>query len=941
MGLSNLKNYIWRNGSTVSPVNLSQDEFNGLTELIKSEGITKDLQGYIHPINAITSHQDYLVRTYCPNLHLVNPTINPTDYNVELSTGVVNEGGRIKINVYLIDIEALDFRVTNHSIVSDGAITDETIQSRIHIDKESGYIVIDPAKENATWTDEVTIQCLPVYESWDSPSSVPKILSFTVIATKITGATITAADTTAPGKFFNTEVTFTPAEHTKPIVEDVAQAANGIYLDPFSEDFTFNQKNQNVLTWYAPTTQGSYQLGCNVYVFGYNNAHLLATVTKQIQVTNPYIQVIINTDGTFSEIVSANPKLSLQKLNSSKEPIGTAIELTGVQGESTFTYTYNNNVKLYGSEKYRISFPDIYKYEEIETIVVVPTQVITTINKTYVLKKPKIYFANADGSRFDKAEDAIARGRVTFTPKYMCVYEPGDDTGSNPERVMCFELNPNYLSNLKTYFYSAYVSNNNDLKSIIGSYDIRNYIPYKNFQNRDLDFDGYNNTLALKRYLDDTLNDMYGAYPNTAGTYEGNTFDIFNILDTTFMGKQSLGYIIAGGELNYFKTIYSSLKTICTSLGLTIGFKPDVPDRHPNYMFISNTDNSVNAIWQYGNGDSGSQSLYMGIDIRTLATSDLITTIYPFIHIDIDEFKARNNIGRPKLKVEITTNETDPTKQATILGQEITVTTPDSTEYELTNGQSIEVLGDGTETYEISAPQIQGYVLQYQQEVTPDGQLTVVTVNYEIFEEGVYLVYDDGSYQSYDDYVEGGYQLLPGKTLKGPAVVTDETAFVINPNMISNENYIFARNGASYVAKPEDFVNYQIYSTQADADLDLDGYKDTKDLIRDLQNPRLVGYSIPAKSAQTGMDNVTPFIINGNIKEWYFASKGEGILVKNNSTAINAILLYFNVQLPYIESLGSSTCMRIESGGLIVWFTNTGGGNVPAASNCPLVLYKL
>jgi hypothetical protein len=36
------------------------------------------------------------------------------------------------------------------------------------------------------------------------------------------------------------------------------------------------------------------------------------------------------------------------------------------------------------------------------------------------------------------------------------------------------------------------------------------------------------------------------------------------------------------------------------------------------------------------------------------------------IHIDIDEFKARVGIGKPKLKVTISSNEEDADKLATI-----------------------------------------------------------------------------------------------------------------------------------------------------------------------------------------------------------------------------------------------------------------------------------
>ncbi len=414
MALNKLKSFRWINGTSATDyVSLNKDEFDALIELVKRGGITKDIQGYIHPINSITSYQQYLLQLNCPNLVLVDPIVESVDYNVTLDSVEMYEGTRNKINIYLIDLAALDIRIISHTIVRDNAITDEQIRNRISIDSQNGYIVVDSARENSTWTDNVRIEILPKYEDWESELYTPKVLNVLVKANKVTGAQIQTPEVVKPGSFFYPKVVLMPADNSKQLSNDPTK---GIYLVPFGENFQMTIVN-NTITAYAPNNEGTYQLGCRVYAFGLDR--LLSDPSDNIQVLNPYIQFIVTTDGTFNDISTANPKITLQKVDSQDEPIGEPIVLTGTVSGSSLVYTYGGgNVAGDGSEIYKVTFdaaPEGYK--NIQQITITPNQVITEIAVQYVVKRPGIYVIYSDGY-VETAQDVIDRNysRISKTP---------------------------------------------------------------------------------------------------------------------------------------------------------------------------------------------------------------------------------------------------------------------------------------------------------------------------------------------------------------------------------------------------------------------------------------------------------------------------------------------------------------------------------------------
>lgn len=413
MALNKLKSFRWINGTSATDyVSLNKDEFDALIELVKRGGITKDIQGYIHPINSITSYQQYLLQLNCPNLVLVDPIVESVDYNVTLDSVEMYEGTRNKINIYLIDLAALDIRIISHTIVRDNAITDEQIRNRISIDSQNGYIVVDSARENSTWTDNVRIEILPKYEDWESELYTPKVLNVLVKANKVTGAQIQTPEVVKPGSFFYPKVVLMPADNSKQLSTDPTK---GIYLVPFGDNFQMTIVN-NTITAYAPNNEGTYQLGCRVYAFGLDR--LLSDPSDNIQVLNPYIQFIVTTDGTFNDISTANPKITLQKVDSEDTPIGEPIVLTGTVSGSSLVYSYGGGfIAGDGSEIYKVNMDEVMGYVIPIVENIIPSTVITNVEIQYTTIQPNIYIIYTNGTE-ELADDFLLRGapKPNLTP---------------------------------------------------------------------------------------------------------------------------------------------------------------------------------------------------------------------------------------------------------------------------------------------------------------------------------------------------------------------------------------------------------------------------------------------------------------------------------------------------------------------------------------------
>ena len=442
MSLNNLRSYNWEQGTLSNPVSITGTQFSWLINLLKKGTVTKDIRGYIQVGSPITSYEKYLVELAKdgdnqPLLHLVNPTVTPVEYTVVPQASTIKEGTSTKLNINGIGLEALKFRIVNHTN------TTPDYQARTTIDTELGYVRVAPAKENTTWTDVVTIQTCPIWEEWTDQGASIVEFDVTVNAVAVTSVTITAPQYVKPGVTFNPIVNFLPVGHTKPIVNTLedAGAKRGICFIPTSDDFTVGKTTDPTkMSAVAPSTETpvgeTWSLGCGVYAF--TSSQTMATPSVNVAVKHPYIQFTVTTDGTFSDISSANPKITLQKVDSEDTPIGEPVVLTGQptppppSEPTSLVYTYgNNNVAGDGSEIYKVSIENVQGYTTPDIANITPNGVITEISASYNVIQPNVYIVYTDGTE-QHYDDFVLNGMQFLdnkTPNYIHIVDSRKEFG--------------------------------------------------------------------------------------------------------------------------------------------------------------------------------------------------------------------------------------------------------------------------------------------------------------------------------------------------------------------------------------------------------------------------------------------------------------------------------------------------------------------------------
>lgn len=575
MSVNNLRNYNWEQGTQASPVLLTGVEFNKLTTLIEESNrvgsnINADIRGWVQVGQNITSYQKYLAELAKdgqgnPLLHIVNTQVDPVLYTIIPQSNSIKEGTSAKLNINGISLSALKFRITNHTVQS------LDYQARTTIDTQLGYVRVAPAQENATWTDVVTIQACPVWEEWTDQDASIVEFDVTVNAVSVTSVTITAPQYVKPGVTFNPIVNFLPVVHTKPIVNTLEDAASkrGICFIPTSDDFNVGKTTDPTkMSAIAPNTETpvgeTWSLGCGVYAF--TSSQTMATPSVNVAVKHPYIQFTVTTDGTFSDISKANPKITLQKVDLEDTPIGEPIVLTGTVSGSSLIYIYGNgNVAGDGSETYKVTFGDAPEgYRNIQQMTITPNQVITEISVQYVVKRPNIYQVYADGTY---EPISIVDNLGTFYPNKL------------PLAIAIVTENTSFM-------FAVRDNEKVQGKLIAGS------VASADIQTIDctvtqlklyavIDYDFKRNTIGLHNYFAD-------------GTHTDGDCHVLNFpkVDNLVIGHQSLtGYIGAGGQIEIIFANYWLLNNYISNHFNIRGYIAN------NFYYCSSTLGSNDYCW--------------------------------------------------------------------------------------------------------------------------------------------------------------------------------------------------------------------------------------------------------------------------------------------------------------------------------------------------------
>lgn len=532
MSLNNLKNYNWEQGTLSNPVSLDSDEINGLVTLALNSSVNSDVKGYIQPIDSISSYQEWVLNTNYPNLHLVNATVVDEPYDVvfenSLTVANIYEGNQIGIIPTNIGIDGLKFRIHSHTIVTDNIATEARIKERIHI--EYDRVIVDPAQENSSWSDIVIIQALPVYQEWDDGVHIPKELTLNVSAIKVSSISINAPSKARPNGLVNGNAVL--SHHTKPIITTIENDGSGIFILPKLGDEIIGKGSDGLsFNFLSPSNEGNYTISCVLYAFSTVSPSLVAAPVT-LQVVQPYIKFTITTDGNFSDISTANPKITLQKVDSEDEPIGEPIVLTGTVSGNSLVYTYN--VIADGTEKYSVSIPRIDPYLLDYDEYVIPQNVATEINIVYKEVSSGVYILYEDGA-MQSTDDYIAAGYVPLsgkTPKAALVVGNGTQFVVNMD--MC-------IINYSTMGLLARKISGDIIKLT----DIPTMVTYDTAEEAVLDFDGYNET---KTFLQFVLNSPRLNYDSPFSSWIEE-----NVNPLVINGKELEWYAAALGEIQMIK----------------------------------------------------------------------------------------------------------------------------------------------------------------------------------------------------------------------------------------------------------------------------------------------------------------------------------------------------------------------------------------------------
>lgn len=585
MSLNNLRNYNWEQGTLSNPVSLDRDEINGLVKLALNSSVDSDVKGYVQPIDSISSYQEWVLNTNYPNLHLVNTTVIDEPYEVVFENSLIianiYEGNQIGIIPTNIGIDGLKFRIHSHTIVTDNIATETRIKERIHIEHDK--VIVDQAQENSSWSDIVIIQALPVYQEWDDGVHVPKELTLNVSAIKVSSISINAPSKARPNGIVSGNIVL--SYHTKPIITTTENDGSGIFVLPKLGDDIINKGSDGLsFNFLSPSNEGNYTISCVLYAFSTVSPSLVATPIT-LQVVQPYIKFTVTTDGTFSDISTANPNITLQKVDSEDKPIGEPIVLTGTVSDSSLIYTHN--VIADGTEKYKISIPRIDPYLLDYDEYVIPQNVATEINIVYKEVSSGVYILYEDGA-IQSTDDYVAAGYVPLigkTPKAALV------VGNGTQFVVNMDIGVIDYSKMGLL-----------VRRIDGDRvrltDIPTMRTYDTAEEAVLDFDGYNET---KTFLQFVLNSPRLNYDSPFSSWIEE-----NINPLVINGKELEWYAAALGEVQMIKDNVAEINMVGSLVKNTNWSIPGLYGNpvHSITISTSQTNNTEFYIWgSLKNGD--------------------------------------------------------------------------------------------------------------------------------------------------------------------------------------------------------------------------------------------------------------------------------------------------------------------------------------------------
>lgn len=387
-----LQTYTWRNGTSENPVELNPKQLSLLLKLALDTSAQSDVRGHITTSSGrIAKYTKWqLNQKYGENL-VIHAEEEADVFSIRPLRSAINEGESTEIIVTGMSSGSVKFRLV-HSFRGVSGISQSAAEARIHMN--GNILVVDNPQENAAWVDALTIQAIPIYEDWSSDVT-PQTCTVTITAKEITGITLNAPSSVVYGEEFVSEVALVPSSNTKKnfVTLDATCLSDGTL--PVRKP---SSQGLNIYTT-APAEECELSLTVNAYLFGDTETASFSVTKSGIESKIPSIRFTVTTDGTFSDISSVNPKITLQKVDFEDTPIGEPIVLTGTVSGSSLVYTYGNgNVAGDGSETYHVSIENVGGYTTPNIVDIVPNGVITEVGASYNVIQPDVYIVYTDGT---------------------------------------------------------------------------------------------------------------------------------------------------------------------------------------------------------------------------------------------------------------------------------------------------------------------------------------------------------------------------------------------------------------------------------------------------------------------------------------------------------------------------------------------------------------
>lgn len=217
----NLKKYTWNNGTLNSPIVLTNEQIKKFVEIGKREDIESNVSGYVTTNSRkMQKYLKYSLEQQYPNLNIVCDEELADSFTLRMDNNIFKEGTSNPIYIESdnnITHNFLKWKYSYSDITIDGDISEEQIKSRIQV--IDGKLVIEDAKENATWSTKLTLTAYPIYYSEEEFSSIPigskPNLIITITAKKLDDINLSIKDKYPIGSKIEIDISPVPEDSTK------------------------------------------------------------------------------------------------------------------------------------------------------------------------------------------------------------------------------------------------------------------------------------------------------------------------------------------------------------------------------------------------------------------------------------------------------------------------------------------------------------------------------------------------------------------------------------------------------------------------------------------------------------------------------------------------------------------------------------------------------